>query len=257
LLLAAIAMPALAEPGPDDPTRIERWNDLRHMILNDRPVGDGKGIVEIDAPVRALDAALVPLTIHLPGGPIKALWLVIDDNPAPLAATFHFGPAADTREIRTRVRVDDYSLIHAVAEREYGSLVAATTFVKASGGCSAPASGDPEEALARMGQMRLKAANDGPKGVEQVQLLISHPNFNGMQMDPVSRLYTPAHYVQAIDVRRGSELVFDAAADISLSEDPSITFGLRPDGEGGIDVDVRDSTDAHFRQHFDLPKLTD
>ena len=256
LLLMLAGLPALADPAADDPSRAERWQDLRKIVLDDRPVADGKGVVELDAPDRALDAALVPLTIRLPGGKVKGLYLVIDDNPSPLAARFTFGPAADTREIRTRVRVDDYSLIHAVAETEDGRLYAAARFVKASGGCSAPASGDPQEAMVRLGKMKLKTAMDGPKGAEQLQLLISHPNYNGMQMDQVTRLYTPARYVQDIKVTSGGRLVFDLASDISLSEDPSVTFGVRGQGAGAVEIVMQDSTKAEYRQSFDLPSLT-
>jgi sulfur-oxidizing protein SoxY len=254
-LLALAAVPALAEPPVDDPSRAERWKDLRHMILDDRAVEDGSAVLSLDAPDRALDAALVPVTVRMPAGKVKTLWLMIDDNPSPLAAIIHFGPGADTREIRTRVRVDDYSLIHAVAETRDGKLIGVARFVKASGGCSAPASGDPQQAIARLGQMKLKPASDGPKGAEQVQLLISHPNYNGMQMDQVTRLYTPARYVQDIKVTRGGVAVLDVASDISMSEDPALTFGLAP-GEGPVDVDVRDSTNAKFHRQFDLPKLT-
>ncbi|HLY59052.1 MAG TPA: quinoprotein dehydrogenase-associated SoxYZ-like carrier [Stellaceae bacterium] len=251
LALVLAALPAWAEE--DDAARAARWQDLRHMVLNDRAVADGKGIVSMDAPDRALDAALVPITIHMTGKDLKSLTLIIDNNPAPVAGTFHFGPAADTREIRTRVRVDDYTLIHAVVETADGKLYGAEKFVKASGGCSAPAGGDPTVALSRLGQMKMKAALDGPKGAEQVQLLISHPNYNGMQMDQVTRLYTPARFVQDVKVSQGDRLVFDLASDISLSEDPAITFGVAAKGAEPVTVDMSDSTGAKFHQTFDLP----
>jgi sulfur-oxidizing protein SoxY len=254
--LVFAALPAMAEPGADDPSRIQRWNDLRHAILDDRPVTDARGAVTLEAPERALDAALVPITVRLAGGPYKTLYLVIDDNPSPLVGTFRFGPAADTRELRTRVRVDDYTLIHAVAETNDGRLLVAQRFVKASGGCSAPASGSAEEALARLGRMKLKPASDGPAGAQQVQLLVSHPNYNGMQMDQVTRLYTPARFVQDIRVTEGDRLVFDLASDISLSEDPSITFGLKSPAAGPLKVDVTDSANARFAKSFDIPSVT-
>lgn len=254
LMLALAALPAWAEQ--DEAARAARWQDLRHMVLNDRPVADGTGIVSLDAPDRALDAALVPITVHMPDKDVAALTLIIDNNPAPVVGTFHFGPAADTRELRTRVRVDDYTLIHAVVETTDGKLYGAEKFVKASGGCSAPAGGDATAALQRLGQMKMKVAMDGPKGAEQLQLLISHPNYNGMQMDQVTRLYTPARFVQDVKVSRGQSLVFDLAADISLSEDPAITFGVQP-GAGPVAVDMRDSTDAKFHQSFEVPAATD
>mgnify|MGYP002150436774 CR=1 FL=1 len=52
-------------------------------------------------------------------------------------------------EIETRVRVDAYSHVRAIAEASDGQLYAVTRFVKASGGCSAPAGSDAQAAAAR------------------------------------------------------------------------------------------------------------
>ena len=231
-----------------DAERQARWQDLRHAVFGDRTVEDGAGTITLDAPSRALDAALVPITIDLPGpAKVKTVYLMIDENPSPLAGTFHFGPAADTRELRTRVRVDAYTLMHAVAETEDGRLFMAERYVKAAGGCSAPSTKDAKLALERLGQMKLKPAGDA------VQLLISHPNFNGMQMDQLTRNYTPARFIQDVRVTRGDALVFDLEADISLSEDPAITFGVVGKTPAPITVEVHDSANATFRQSFDGP----
>ncbi len=105
---------------------------------------DGTAVLAIDAPYRAEDAALVPVTIRSvlpPGDPrqIRRITLVIDENPSPLAAVFEFGPGSGIDRISTRVRIDDYTNVHAVAEMSDGTLYAVQRFVKAAGGCSAPA----------------------------------------------------------------------------------------------------------------------
>ena len=48
--------------------------------------------------------------------------------------------------ISTRVRVDSYTNVHAVAELSDGTLHVTKTFVKASGDCSAPAAKNADEA---------------------------------------------------------------------------------------------------------------
>jgi sulfur-oxidizing protein SoxY len=242
-----------ARAEDDDATYRQRWDDLRHAVFGDRKIETGMGVITLDAPPRALDAALVPLTIDLPGTQkIKAVYLIVDGNTSPLAGTIHFGPAADTRELKTRVRVDAYTLIHAVAETEDGKLYATESFIKASGGCSAPSTENAQLALERLGQMKLKRV--GAAGSDAVQLLISHPNYNGMQMDQVTRNYTPARYIQDIKVTRGDALVFDFESDISLSEDPAITFGLADKTQHTpLSVEVLDSSKAVFKQNFDIP----
>jgi sulfur-oxidizing protein SoxY len=252
--LAWLAATAPLHATEDDAARAQRWQELRHAVFGEREIRDGTGFVALEAPERALDAALVPITIRLAQPrQVKALYLIIDENPSPLAGTFHFGPAADAALLRTRVRVDAYTLMHAVAETEDNALYMVERFVKAAGGCSAPSTKDQVLASQRLGQMKLKLAGEAAPGQPlEAQLLISHPNANGMQMDQVSRNYIPARFIQTIKVSRGDSLVFDLDADISLSEDPAITFRVLPGSSGPFKVEVRDSIAAEFKSQFDL-----
>ena len=87
---------------------------------------------------------------------VKAFTIVIDENPAPVTATFTIGPSAVVSSISTRVRVNSYTNVHAVAELSDGKLYVVKTYVKASGGCSAPASKSADEAKAGLGQLRFR-----------------------------------------------------------------------------------------------------
>ena len=108
--------------------------------------------VSLEAPPRAEDAALTPvkMIVHVPKGDprrVAKLSLVIDENPVPLAGEFTFGPKADVASIATRVRVNAYTNMRLIAELSDGSLHMTKTYVKAAGGCSAPAT-----QVARRGQ---------------------------------------------------------------------------------------------------------
>jgi sulfur-oxidizing protein SoxY len=253
--LAAVTVPLGAPAASDDAARAARWSELRAAIFGDRLVEDGAGLLALAAPSRADDAALVPVTITVDArlrGTLRHLYLVIDDNPSPLAARYTFGPRADTSAIATRVRVDDYTYLHAVAETNDGRLYAAAHFIKASGGCSAPAGKDQIAALERLGRMKLtlkgRAEPDKPVAA---QLLVSHPNNSGMQMDQVSRLYVPADFVRTISVRYEGELVLRQESDISISEDPALDFAFVPTAPGGtLTAEVEDSSNRHFRQSW-------
>ena len=257
----ALTLPALcpAMAEDTDAERAERWHGLKQAVFGNRPVQEGTGVIALEAPARAQDAALVPITISLSagggtaGGRVKAVWVLVDGNPSPLAGTFHFGPAADPHILRTRVRVDQYTLMHAVAETEDGRLFSAERFVKAAGGCSAPSLKDPQLAMSRLGQMRLRVEGEGPVQdgeAAMAQLLVSHPNNNGMQVDQVTHNFIPPRYIQDITIHYGNDVVLSVDADISLSEDPAITFGFVPHGAGPFRVEVQDSTKAVFRQEF-------
>ena len=161
-LLLGFALPGFARAEQTEAERMARWSDLRHAIFGDRAVEDAGDSVAIDAPARAEDAAIVPVAMRVaaPLAPeIRGLYLIIDSNPSPLAAHFMLGPIADAQEIATRVRIDDYTYLHAVAETADGRLYATARFIKASGGCSAPASKDQALALERLGKMKLSFAD--------------------------------------------------------------------------------------------------
>src|SRR5499427_4567214 len=85
------AGPILAAPESED-----FWPGLAWDIFKGRPFADGNGLISIEMPYRAEDAAIVPVTLRatLPAGDtrtVKAITLVIDQNPAPVAATFRTG----------------------------------------------------------------------------------------------------------------------------------------------------------------------
>jgi len=233
-----------------------RWNSLQLAIFHGRAIQDGGGVVEIDAPARALDAATVPVSLTFPGDRhIKSVWLVIDENPSPMAAHLTFGPKSDARSLKLRVRVDAYTNLHAVVETAEGSLYSASRFVKAAGGCSAPAGPDDATALQDVGLMKLKLLGAFSAGQPlQAQLMIRHPNFNGMQMNQLTRYYTPARFIRTIDASYEGGSVFHMDSDISLSTDPVITFGFVPQRKAQMRVVARDSSNTTFDHSFDVPE---
>jgi sulfur-oxidizing protein SoxY len=227
------------------------WPELARDIFNGRTLEDGASLIGIEMPYRAEDAAIVPVTLRttLPPGDartVKAITLVIDQNPAPVAATFQIG--AGVTMISTRVRVDSYTNVHAVAELSDGQLYASAVFVKASGGCSAPAAKNADEASANLGQMRFRQfarSTDGPvSGAREAQIMIRHPNNSGLQRDQVTLLYVPAFFVRELRVWQGDELVLAIDGGISISEDPNIRFNYLPNGATRFRAEAVD-TDGH------------
>jgi sulfur-oxidizing protein SoxY len=204
-------------------------------------------------PYRAEDAAIVPVTVRstLPPGDgrsVKAFTIVIDQNPAPVAATFTLGRNAGVSSISTRVRVDSYTNVHAVAELSDGQLYMVKTYVKASGGCSAPAAKNEDDAVANLGQIRVRqfpaGAGTSVGGARDAQVMIRHPNNSGLQMDQVTRLYVPAFFVQDLKVWQGDDLILSMDGGISISEDPNIRFTYVPNGAKSLRVEATD-TDKH------------
>jgi len=255
-LLAGAALGAagaMLQPG-DDPAKSEVWLKVRASLFDNRSVQPAPaGWVTLEVPARAVDAAVVPVALRarIPpeaGGPAQRIYLVIDANPSPISAIFQFSPASGRTEVETRVRVDDYSFVRAIAETADGRLYGVTRFVKASGGCSAPAGGDAAAAAASLGKIGWRVDGDlGGREPVLAQIVISHPNHSGLAMDQATRQFTPAHYVRKVDVTYAGVPVFSADVDFSMSENPSFRFHFIPRSGGGeLRATVVDSLGRRF-----------
>lgn len=237
----------------------ERWDMLRDMYFSGRAVEDAGPLLSLEAPTRANDAVIVPIRIATaPDSKVQvnAVHLIVDQNPVPLAATFRFAQGGSPQSIETRVRVNAYTNVTAVAETSDGRLLRTTQFVKASGGCSAPALKNAQLAVARMGKMKLNLPDTIVAGKPvTAQLLISHPNYTGMQYDQLNYYFIPAHYVKTIDVRYNGAPVLAVQSDISLSEDPSVHFSLVPEEQGTLEVKAEDSNGRVFKDSWPIKAL--
>ena len=250
LFACMVATPA-AYAAEDDP-----WPGIAKEVFAGKAITETQDMV-LEAPYRAEDAGVVPISVKLPAelaGKVTKLTLIIDKNPMPVVAAFTFGPAAGTgeRSLALRVRFDMYSNLRAIAETSDGKLLMVSRFVKAAGGCSAPALKDADQALASIGKMQVKMldaeqSQGASTAMKEAQLMIRHPNYSGMQMNQLTGLYIPAKYVQEIEVKRGGEVVFSATTGISISEDPNIRFNYSAGASAdSIEVTAKDSDGKVF-----------
>lgn len=273
--ILALALPLLALPGgpgvraqtaeaAGDMARdtsmrpSEAWDEIRGDVVGEGELLDGAGLFALEAPFRAEDAATVPVRLVQKEGTarIARLTLVIDENPAPVAAVFTFGPAMAPLDLETRVRVNAYSNIRAIAETEDGALHMVGAYVRASGGCSAPASKDAEAALAALGQMKARWYEQEPaaSGTRRTaQVMLRHPNYSGLQRDQITHLFVPAWFIDTVEVRRGEEMLFRMEGGISISEDPTFRFRYVDSGVGeALSVEAHDTDGGSFAGSFPL-----
>ncbi|MBG0810129.1 quinoprotein dehydrogenase-associated SoxYZ-like carrier [Methylosinus sp. H3A] len=232
--------------------KIDPWPGLVTDIFHGRAITPHEGVVALDAPKRAEDAAIVPMTISLVEPALRAATLVIDENPMPMAAAFSFGEGAGVQKIETRVRVNSYTNVHVVGRTADGALHSVVKFVKASGGCSAPAIKDQDEAASNLGKMKYREFASENPALHEAQIMIRHPNNSGLQMDPITRAYIPAHYVDKVEVRQGDALIFSMEGGISLSEDPSFRFVYKPNGAKTIRVEAHDNEGGVFKGEWPI-----
>ena len=214
------------------------WKKVHASVFGNASLEAADNVITLDTPKRAEDAAIVPLAIRAQFPQtkeryIEKIWLIIDNNPSPIAAVFHFTLESGRADIETRIRIEQYTYVRAVALTNDGKLYMAANYVKASGGCSAPAGKDAVAAKANLGKMRLRVGDAVEAGRPALaQLMISHPNDSGLAMDQVTRSYATPHFVRRVEVRYGGKLVMNADVDFSISENPNFRFYFVPEGEG-------------------------
>lgn len=227
------------------------WASIRKDTFGQQEMIDGKGLLSLEAPERAEDAAVVPITIRLApelADNVKSLTLIADENPAPVVATFTYGEAAGhgPRTLATRIRVDRYTFVRAIAESADGKLYMTKAFVKASGGCSAPASRDAEEAAKSIGKMRIRTATGNAGKSDLGEVMMRHPNISGLAIDQLSGGYPPARFISHLSVTADGKLVFAMEGGISISEDPHFRFSYLPGASDSLEVTAEDTDGTKF-----------
>lgn len=244
-LFALLISPLLVMAAKDE----TQWNNvLKNQYFAGKSIQQSTDIIDIEVPYRAEDPALVPLKIisninQTKDNYIKKITVFVDKNPFPFVGEFEFTPESGKADLAMRIRVNSYSYIRAVAEMNDGRLVMAKKFVKASGGCSAPVGADLDAAMKRLGKMKFRLDKGIKKGQATLaQLLISHPNLTGMQMDQVTRFIKKSHFVDKLKVTFNDKLVLNAKIDIAISADPNFRFYFVPNEEGILKAEFSDTS---------------
>jgi sulfur-oxidizing protein SoxY len=244
-ILLAAALPVVAMAAEDETA----WNTtLKAEFFAKQAIEESDKVIELETPYRAEDPAIVPIKVvskikqskeHY----IKKIVVLVDKNPFPFVGDFEFTPDSGKADIAMRIRVNTYSYVRAIAQTNDGKLFMTKKFVKASGGCSAPIGTDYDEAMKRLGKMKFRL-DDGVKLGQPtlVQLMISHPNLSGMQMDQVTRFIKPSHFVEQLKVSFDNKPILTAKTDIAISTDPNFRFYFVPEKAGELKAEITDTS---------------
>lgn len=248
LLALSLNQSCLADEVDNSPV----WQQLKQEYFGQRFIrSNATELLFIEVPNKVEDAAIMPITIKSLSAQsaqhhIKTLHLIVDNNPQPYSAAFHLSPTLGPVNISTRIRMDSFSHVRVIAEMNDNSLHMLNRFVIASGGCSAPASKDRTQSIARLGKVKIRMRNPIIGQVTMAQVVVSHPNSSGMQFDNASRHFIPAHYVTDINISFNNESLIKAQIGITISEDPSIRFAFTPQESGTLSAEIIDSEQSIF-----------
>ena len=225
------------------------WERLAAKLFPGKKIQSGSGMVQLIAPLRAAYGASVPVKVvtkiaQTPALYVKRMHLVVDKNPSPIAAVLDLTTEAGQADFETRLRVDEYSHVRVVSELSNGELHTDSRYVKTSGGCSAPPN---REALHLIGKTMFKLPNGVTMNAPTTaDVTVVHPNDTGFELNNVTVMFIPPHFVRSIKVAFAGKKIFDADLDFSVSENPTLRFHFVPRGPGELRAEVTDSKDAQF-----------
>ncbi len=240
---------AAADDGAE---REARWKSIAGDIFGERPIEDGSALLKLKVPEQAMDAALVPISVDFIGDrPITSVSVVVDNNPMPLAGRFRLGPAFARQDLKLRIRVNEFTLIHAVAETGDGEALRGRRNISGPP-AAAPRRAPPRQPTCWLGWARCSCdanARSTPRWCHRVSSSAIRTTAGCSRTRAATT--PPARYLERVSVSVGGVSVFDMDGGISLSEDPSIGFTYVAGGNAEVDVRVQDSSSAQFAQHFD------
>ena len=232
------------------------WENLRAKLFAQRPIDTGSGKVQLIVPLRAAYGASVPVKIvsHLPQTEalyVKRMTLLVDKNPSPVAAVIDLTTEVGQADFETRLRVDEYSHIRIISELSNGELHMDSRYVKVSGGCSAPPNRDQLHNLGKtVFKLPAEVKMNEPTAAD-VQVV--HPNDTGFELNNITIMFIPPHFVRSLKVSYGDRKLFDAELDFSISENPAFRFNFVPHGAGELRAEVEDSKEGHFSGSLAVP----
>ena len=251
--LAATPFAALAAvgglPSAEHDSSSPEWERLAEKLFPGKRLQQGNGVVQVIAPLRAAYGASVPIKVisklaQKPELYVRRLHLVVDKNPSPVAISLDLSTEIGQADFETRLRVDEYSHVRVVSELSNGELHTDSRYVKTSGGCSAPPNRD---ALHLIGKTVLKLPTGASmNGLTTADVTVIHPNDTGFELNHITVMYIPPHFVRSIKVSYAGRKVFDADLDFSVSENPTLRFNFVPHGAGELRAEVADSKDGQF-----------
>ncbi|WP_138465265.1 quinoprotein dehydrogenase-associated SoxYZ-like carrier [Poseidonocella sp. HB161398] len=234
------------------------WDDLAPMVFPGAELLAAGEAIAIEAPYRSPDDARARIGARIapgPGAAVEEVTLILDENPMPVSAVFRLAAPAPGFVFEATMRINGPTAVHVVARLSDGRHLMAEGFVKTSGlgACSAPPGGDPEEALATLGQMELQLLPGLPGASPVMERLaklaeapghldldIRHPSHSGMQMDQVSLLFIPMRYVETLEIAIDGAPYAEVTGSISLSENPHLGLTVPP-GSHRAEVTMTDT----------------
>lgn len=231
------------------------WPALRDSLFAGRVVRDRSPLVSIHATESAENPALVPVTFTVESPGVRKVWLLVDGNPVPLTAVFHFMQNFPKAHAEVRIRLDKSTMVRVVAEVADGSLHMASVSIKTpGGGCGGGADGDELKLRNEAGRMKFQPDLPVVTGAEGFfTFLLKHPMRTGFERT-TQGYYAKAWFINRLDFSQSGQPLLGVDLGVGISADPWLRLPNVPVSAAPVHVLASDNEGKTFSQEFALPE---
>lgn len=231
----------------------KHWPVMQEAFFSGHDVQEGTGMIRIEAPERAEDAARLPFSFTVehpmrPDSHVARVYVLADANPVQLTAVFHFTPSSERVSVSTRIRLEKDSFVRVVALTSDGRFLMEKVYVRTpGGGCGGAVGSDEAKLREEAGRMKLQNAGDGR--TNGVAFHIRHPMRTGFERT-VMGYYAKAWYINRLDFRLNGEPLLGVDVGPGISADPYFRFGRVSALQGEVEVRAGDNEGKSYRNQW-------
>lgn len=250
LLISIFHIAAFAE------TSDKLWPAMKETYFPNQVIENAE-FIKVSGPRTSENGGQVPITIQLEqnkaSAPIKTLYLLIDENPKQLAATYKLSESISNLEMTTRVRMNSDSFIRLVAEDTNGKFFMAKTSIEAGGGCGGTINTESLTNRSEIGKIKLNVSNAIKPGDQSIiAFMIKHPMLSGLQRNANTNEPIPAYFANKAVFMFDNRRILEADFGVSTSENPYLRFTFDAKTNGTLLVQVEDTAGEKFVQNYGI-----
>lgn len=233
------------------PLRADEANMRRAIAadLGSRPIPPGD--ILFDMPEFSDSGSSVPMTLTVPSAMTpedhpRVLRVFAAENPRPRIAAFHFTPACGEARISTRVRLDSFQDVVAVAEMSDGRVFQAAQRVNVTYGACEDAVAYDQFPPGWAPRIRVAVPDRvEPGAIFEVRAIINHPMETGLRHG-ADGLLIPMRIIERFRCLADGAEVFSAKLEPAIATNPYFAFRLRLPRASALQFEWHDTTGAVY-----------
>ena len=207
----------------------------------------GEGQIEIAMPEFSDSGKSVPMELHIPcpmtpEAHPRVVRVYAARNPRPRIVAFHFTPECGEARISTRVRLDSFQDVVAVAEMSGGARFQAVRRVNVTYGACEDAVANDQFPAGWAPRIRISVPERVAAGeIFPVRTIISHPMETGLRHN-TSGLLIPIRIAERFVCRVAERVLFSAKLEPAIATNPYFAFSLRLQQSAELTFEWTDTT---------------